>query len=61
MRKNRVEFLLPAALTADWLTSTCDQNAALYACGPAEAVFEEVCGVWLKDLLGFPGHRKFGF
>lgn len=43
---------VPAALAADWLTSTWDQNAALYACGPAEAVVEEVCGAWLKELLG---------
>src|SRR5262244_3620048 len=28
---------LPAALAADWLTSAWDQNAALYAAGPAAA------------------------
>src|SRR5712691_11736554 len=28
---------LPAALAADWLTSTWDQNAALFATGPAAA------------------------
>ncbi|MDL2355548.1 MAG: aminotransferase class V-fold PLP-dependent enzyme [Pseudomonadota bacterium] len=50
---------LPAALAADWLTSTWDQNAAAYACGPAAAVIEEVCGTWLKDLLGLPGHASF--
>lgn len=50
---------LPAALAADWLTSTWDQNAASYACGPAAAVIEEVCGAWLKDLLGLPGHASF--
>src|SRR5271163_86039 len=39
---------LPAALAADWLTSTWDQNAALYACAPAAAVVEEAAraGVW---------------
>lgn len=51
---------LPASLAADWLTSTWDQNAALYASGPAEAVVEEVCGVWLKDLLGIPADASFG-
>jgi glutamate/tyrosine decarboxylase-like PLP-dependent enzyme len=50
---------LPAALAADWLTSAWDQNAASYACGPAEAVVEEACGVWLKDLLGLPAHASF--
>lgn len=50
---------LPAALAADWLTSAWDQNAAAYACAPAEAVIEEVCGEWLKDLLGLPRHASF--
>lgn len=45
---------LPAALAADWLTAAWDQNAGLYACGPAAAVVEEVCGAWLKDVLGLP-------
>jgi glutamate/tyrosine decarboxylase-like PLP-dependent enzyme len=50
---------LPAALAADWLTSAWDQNAASYACSPAEAVIEEACGDWLKDLLGLPDHASF--
>lgn len=49
----------PAALAADWLTSAWDQNAALHACGPAEAVIEEACGAWLKDLLGLPSTASF--
>ena len=52
---------VPAALAADWLTSAWDQNAALYACAPAEAVIEEVCGAWLKDLLGLPQIASFAF
>jgi glutamate/tyrosine decarboxylase-like PLP-dependent enzyme len=52
---------LPAALAADWLTSTWDQNAAIYACGPAEAVIEEICGSWLKELLGLPVTASFAF
>jgi glutamate/tyrosine decarboxylase-like PLP-dependent enzyme len=50
---------LPAALAADWLTATWDQNAGLYACGPAAAVVEEVCGAWLKDVLGLPAAASF--
>lgn len=50
---------VPAALGADWLASAWDQNAALYACSPAAAVVEEVCGDWLKELLGLPAAASF--
>jgi glutamate/tyrosine decarboxylase-like PLP-dependent enzyme len=50
---------LPAALAADWLTSTWDQNAALCASGPAAAVVEEVVGSWLKDLFHLPKNASF--
>ena len=50
---------LPAALAADWLTATWDQNGALYATSPAAAVVEEVVGLWLKDLLGLPANASF--
>ncbi|WP_316239001.1 pyridoxal phosphate-dependent decarboxylase family protein [Bradyrhizobium sp. SZCCHNR1015] len=52
---------LPAALAADWLVSTWDQNAAIHACGPAEAVIEEIAGEWLKDLFGLPATASFAF
>lgn len=45
---------LPAALAADWLTSTWDQNAALYKSTPAVAVFEQVALRWLLEVLGLP-------
>jgi glutamate/tyrosine decarboxylase-like PLP-dependent enzyme len=52
---------LPAALAADWLTSTWDQNAGLVVGGPAAAVVEEIAGEWLKDLLGIPSSASFSF
>ncbi len=50
---------LPAAIGADWLTAAWDQNAGLYAAGPAAAVVEEVCGEWLKELFGLPATASF--
>src|SRR5271170_2524794 len=50
---------LPAALAADWMTSTWDQNAGLYACAPAAAVAEETAGRWLKELLHLPAGASF--
>src|SRR5947209_11340464 len=52
---------LPVAVAADWLTSTWDQNAAIYACSPAAGVVEEVCGIYLKELLGLPPNASFAF
>ncbi|MGE0528148.1 MAG: aspartate aminotransferase family protein [Bdellovibrionales bacterium] len=52
---------VPSALAADWLTSTWDQNAALYACGPAASVIEEAAGEWMKDLLDLPKESSFAF
>jgi glutamate/tyrosine decarboxylase-like PLP-dependent enzyme len=52
---------LPAALAADWLTASWDQNAALYACSPAAAIVEEVAGKWLKEILGLPVNASFAF
>ena len=52
---------LPSALAADWLTATWDQNAAIFACGPAASVVEEIAGQWLLDLLGLPADASFAF
>jgi glutamate/tyrosine decarboxylase-like PLP-dependent enzyme len=53
--------VLPAALAADWLTATWDQNAASAAAAPAEAVVEEICGAWLQELLRLPRSASFAF
>ena len=52
---------VPAALAADWLTSTWDQNAGLYALSPAAAVVEEVAASWLLDIFGLPEGSSVGF
>jgi glutamate/tyrosine decarboxylase-like PLP-dependent enzyme len=52
---------LPAALAADWLTSTWDQNAGLVVAGPSAAVVEEVALEWLRELLGLPEGVSAGF
>jgi glutamate/tyrosine decarboxylase-like PLP-dependent enzyme len=52
---------LPAALAADWLTSTWDQNAGLYVGGPSASVVEQVTRGWLIDLLGLPPESSVGF
>jgi glutamate/tyrosine decarboxylase-like PLP-dependent enzyme len=52
---------VPAALAADWLTSAWDQNAGLYAAGPAAGLVEEIAGEWLKELLGIPAGASFAF
>jgi glutamate/tyrosine decarboxylase-like PLP-dependent enzyme len=51
----------PAALAADWLTSTWDQNAGLVVGGPAVAVAEDVAGEWLIELFGFPARTSVAF
>jgi glutamate/tyrosine decarboxylase-like PLP-dependent enzyme len=52
---------LPAALAADWLTSTWDQNAGIYPIGPSASVVEQVTREWLVELLGLPGEASAGF
>jgi glutamate/tyrosine decarboxylase-like PLP-dependent enzyme len=52
---------LPVAVAAEWLTTAWDQNAAAYGTSPAAAVVEEVCGGWLKQVLGLPAGASFAF
>ena len=52
---------LPAALAADWLTSTWDQNATLYVSAPANSVAEEAAAGWLLEILDLPRTASVGF
>lgn len=44
----------PAALAGDWLASTIDQDAGLWAAGPAAAQTELTVLRWLKELFNLP-------
>jgi glutamate/tyrosine decarboxylase-like PLP-dependent enzyme len=52
---------LPAALAADWLVSTWDQNTGLAEPTPAMSALETVAGRWVLELLGLPSHASFAF
>ena len=52
---------LPAAMAADWLVSTWDQNAAMRFATPATAAIEQSAGEILLDLLGLPAGSDVGF
>ena len=52
---------LPAAVAADWLTSTWDQNGGGYLASPALSVVEEVAGTWVRELLGLPAAASLAF
>ncbi len=52
---------LPAALAADWLTSTWDQNATLYVSAPSNSVAEEAAAGWLLEILQLPRAASVGF
>ncbi len=52
---------VPAALAADWLTSTWDQNAGLTTVTPAAAAAEVVASRWLLEVLGLPDECSVGF
>ena len=52
---------LPAALGADWLVSTWDQNAASRIATPTTAAVEEIASKWLLEILGLPSTADVGF
>jgi glutamate/tyrosine decarboxylase-like PLP-dependent enzyme len=51
----------PAALGADWLTATWDQNAVLAGVTPAAAAVEIIAGDWMKEMFGLPAAASVGF
>ncbi|HKO14315.1 MAG TPA: aminotransferase class V-fold PLP-dependent enzyme [Acidobacteriaceae bacterium] len=51
----------PAALAADWLVSTWDQNAGIFALSPLASTVELITGSWLRELAGLPSTMSFGF
>jgi len=52
---------LPAALAADWMVSTWDQNSAMRFATPATAAVEGIAGRWMLELLGLPSTAAVGF
>ncbi|HYM51417.1 MAG TPA: aspartate aminotransferase family protein [Candidatus Limnocylindrales bacterium] len=44
----------PAALAADWLASTLDNNAGLWVSSPLGSRLEQLAVGWLKDLFALP-------
>jgi glutamate/tyrosine decarboxylase-like PLP-dependent enzyme len=52
---------LPAAVAADWLASTWDQNGFNVTLSPAAAAFEAVASEWLADVLLLPAGVSSGF
>lgn len=52
---------IPAAIVTDWLVSTWDQNAQVFAMSPIAAVIEQIVSTWLKELFGLPAPWSVGF
>jgi glutamate/tyrosine decarboxylase-like PLP-dependent enzyme len=53
--------VLPAALGADWLVSSWDQNAGMRAATPGVVALEEAAGQFLLEILTLPSGSAVGF
>jgi glutamate/tyrosine decarboxylase-like PLP-dependent enzyme len=53
--------VLPAALGADWLVSSWDQNAGMRAATPGVVAIEEAAGQFLLEILDLPAGSAVGF
>ena len=51
----------PAALAADWLVSSWDQNSSLHVMSPAISALETCTARWLLDVLDLPSESSVGF
>jgi glutamate/tyrosine decarboxylase-like PLP-dependent enzyme len=52
---------IPAAIVADWLVSTWDQNAQMFVMSPISAVVEQIVAEWLKELFALTPAWSVGF
>ena len=52
---------VPAAVAADWLVSTWDQNAGIYVLSPLVSIAEDVAGGWVRDVAGLSDEWTTGF
>jgi len=52
---------VPAAVGADWLVSSWDQNAGIYVLSPLASTIEQITGAWLREIAGLPADMSFGF
>ncbi len=52
---------LPAALAADWLVSTWDQNAGMRDATPGVVAVEDAAARWILEALGLPPTAAVGF
>jgi glutamate/tyrosine decarboxylase-like PLP-dependent enzyme len=52
---------LPAALGADWLTSTWDQNSGMRSVTPAVSAIGDLAARWLLELLDLPRDSSVGW